>query len=56
LQKVGNLPKENTPSHSKVSEDLNWGKIEEWKLATGNHHTMVTSTTKFEFEFERHSL
>jgi len=47
LQKVGNLPKGNIPSYTKVSEDLNWGKIDEWKLATDNHHTMVTSKTKF---------
>jgi len=47
LQKVGNLPKGNTPSYSKVSEDQKWGKIDEWKLATEHHHKMVTNTTKY---------
>jgi len=47
LQKAGKLPKCNTPSYSKVSEDLNWGKIDDWKLATEHHHKMVTNTTKF---------
>jgi hypothetical protein len=34
LQKAGNLPKRNISSYSKVPDDLNWGKIDEWKLAT----------------------